>query len=329
MRVLLRSQRNLKTLSLFARIFLLGLIFLPALSPAAGLTALATKGDLVFQAGRFTKAATLGTLQAADLRHATKAENVSGLLDLAGREGRLDAIQALQLRRPFQAMESGDLLLLTCLRHPGCQPEKFREIVSVSRFHAEAVRRNPGLGLTQANHEVGALTERLMHRYFESGGWTRVQGEVGRQGIDGLYVQIRRGVVKDVLIAESKYNTSVMKSTGSGTQMSPDWIRRKVENLRARFPDEKVYPDIQRFVDNGSYRALLWEVRIDQEVLQVSLTKLIGKGGAVERSMDPSTDGLRTVPVSRIHLDAPANDFEKRLLGWVAEELDSIGELPD
>lgn len=316
-------------MSLLARVVLVFLIFSPALPTAAGIPKLVNKGDLVFQAGRFTKAGGLGSLRAGDLRHASKAENISGLLDLAIREGRIDPIRAMQLRGPYQVMESGDLLLFTCLRHQACQPEQFRKILSVSHFHAEVVRRSPGLGPIQANQEVGALTERLMHRYFESSGWTRVQGEVGRQGIDGLYVQIRRGVVKDVLIAESKYNTSVMKSTGAGMQMSPDWVRRKVENLRARFPDEKFYTDIQRFVDNASYRALLWEAKIDEEVLQISLTKLIGKGGAVERSTASSIDGLRAVPVSRIQLDAPANDFEKRLLGWIVEELDSIGELPD
>ena len=323
--VLLRSQWNLKTLSPFARIILVGLVFLPALSPAASLTALATKGDLVFQAGRFTKAATLGTLQAADLRHATKAENISGLLDLAGREGRLDAIQAIQLRRPFQALESGDLLLLTCLRHPGCEPEQFQRIVSLSWLHSEVVRRSPNLRYVRANQEVGALNERVMHRFFESSGWTRLPGEVGRQGIDGLYVKLDRGVVKDVLIAESKYNSSLLQSTNYGSQMSTEWVARKIESLRTRFPNEALYADIQKFVDRGSYRAVLWKLRFDESAMHVSLIKLKGKGREVEMLVDSPIDGVQALPVKRIALSAPANDYERQFLQWVNDELDIVG----
>jgi len=76
----------------------------------------------------------------------------------------------------------------------------------------------------------------MMVRYFEHSGWTRIDGQVGRTGFDGLFVKYEDGVIKDVLIAESKYNTSTLQSTNFGVQMSEEWIRRKMVEIKARFP---------------------------------------------------------------------------------------------
>ena len=298
-----------------------------ATATAAGISSLANKGDLVFQAGRYSKVGGLRTLKLADLRHATKAENISGLLDLGIRENRVDPIQAIQLRRVYQSVAAGDELLLTCLRHATCQPEVFIRIQGMSRLHADVIRRSPGLSIVRANQEVGALTERLMHRFFQGSGWTRVQGEVGRQGIDGLYVKWQKGVVRDVLIAESKYNTSVLQPTNHGTQMSSDWVARKVANLQAQSPGDPVYTAIRKFVDNGSYRAVLWQLKVDESAISVSLTKLIGKGREVTYMSDNVVDGLPALPLSPIKFGNPASKFESEFLHWFRDELDAIGSL--
>ena len=289
------------------------------------MASVASKGDLVFVAGRYAKVARLATLTVADLKHATKIENITGLLELAAKENRIDPILMLKLRGPYQALQSGDILLFTCLRHPGCEPEQFQRVASLSWLHSEVVRRSPGLRHVRANQEVGALNERVMHRFFEGSGWTRVQGEVGRQGIDGLYVKLDRGVVKDVLIAESKYNSSLLQSTNYGSQMSTEWVARKIESLRTRFPNEALYADIQKFVDSGSYRAVLWKLRFDESALHVSLIKLKGKGREVEMLVDSPIDGVQALPVKRIALNAPANSYERQFLQWVNDELDMVG----
>jgi hypothetical protein len=284
----------------------------------------------VFKAGRYSKVARLATLHADDLRYASKADNIDGLLALAQAENRLDAVDALQLSARFNPIDSGDLLLLTCIRSQACDPERFLGIAQTSKLHAEVVRRNPGLNPSQAAQQVGVVTERLMDRYFLSSGWTRVEGQVGRAGFDGLYVKRERAVVKDVLIAESKYNTSLLDMTNYGMQMSDHWTRRKIVELKARFPNQPIYDDIARYIENGSYRAVLWNLKVDDKALYVKVSKIKTKGGDVEIVDSLGTDvaDLWTHPTNTIPFDSARKGFEARVVGWYRAELDAIGPAP-
>ena len=288
----------------------------------------------VFKAGTYQKAGRLASLSATDLRFASKVENIHGLLELAEQEHRIDPIQMMQLSRSFSSTSHGDSLLLTCLRNTKCQPDKFQpaeflKTVNTSKLHEEVVIRNPGLGLVQASHVVGALNENLMIRYFKFSGWTRVEGQVGRTGFDGLFVKYENGVIKDVMIVESKYNTSQLQSTNHGVQMSEDWVRRKMVELKEHFPNEGVYDKIDRFIQAGAYRAVLWNLKVEDNALKVGLSKVKSKGGTVDIGVPGGTDieGLSSPFTNSIKLNAPRNNFEQQVLGWYNEELAAVGRL--
>ena len=288
-----------------------------------------TRGDEVFRAGSYVKVGRLVSLHLDDLGHASKVDNIDGLLELAKQEKRLDTIRTMKLRPLFLSKEAGDGLLLTCLRDKACEPEIFSRIQATSQLHSDIVRRNPSLRFVKTNQEVGALTERLMHRFFEGSGWTRVPGEIGRQGIDGLYVKLDGGMVKDVLIAESKYNTSILQSTNHGTQMSAEWVTRKIANLQAQFPDDSVYTAIRELVNKGRYRGVLWQFKVGDDEIAVALTKLVGKGRTVKPEFGGVIDGVPSVPLSPIKFGSPTNKFESDFLDWYRDEIDAIGELLD
>lgn len=286
-------------------------------------------GALVFKAGGYVKVGRLAALSAKDLRYASKSENINGLLELAEQENRIDTIQMLQLTRPYATVADGDSMLLACLQNAKCQPDKFLMVSNTSRLHAEVVKRNPGLGLTQANHAVGALTENMMVRYFEHSGWTRIDGQIGRTGFDGLFVKYEDGVIKDVLIAESKCNTSTLQSTNFGVQMSEEWIRRKMVELKARFPNEDIYMKIDPFIEAGAYRTVLWNIRIEEDALKIDISKVKSKGGAVEIAGAKGSDieSLSHPFTNSIKLKAPRNKFEEQVLGWYNDELAAIGKV--
>lgn len=311
------------------RVALTLIVCLAAMASHASAVSVVTRGDEAFRAGSYVKVGRLVSLHLDDLRHASKADNIDGLLELAKQEKRIDTIRMMQLRPLFLKKEAGDQLLLTCLRHETCQPEIFSRIQATSRLHSDIVCRNPSLRFVKTNQEVGALTERLMHRFFEGSGWTRVPGEVGRQGIDGLYVKLDGGIVKDVLIAESKYNTSILQSTNHGTQMSADWVTRKIANLQARSPGDSVYTAIRELVDKGGYRAVLWQFKVNDDEISVALTKLVGKGRTVTPEFGGVIDGVPSVSLTPIKFGSPTNKFESDFLGWYRDEIDGIGALLD
>lgn len=303
---------------------------LMSLSTYGAPTALIEPLENVFRAGKYVKPARLTTLALKDFGNARQADNVIDLLELASAENRIDPIRAQQLLLPYQLAKEGDVLLLTCLRHSSCNPDTFLNIAQTSKLHAEVVRRNPALNPSQVAQQVGALTERLMDRYFQSSGWTRIEGQVGRAGFDGLYVKREEGVVKDVLIAESKYNTSPLGTTNHGLQMSDDWTRRKIVELKARFPSSPIYDDIERYIENGSYRAVLWNLKVDDKALYVKVSKVKSKGGDVETVDSVGTDvaELWTHPTNSIKFDSAQKGFEAQFVGWYRKELDAIGPAP-
>lgn len=286
-------------------------------------------GALVFKAGDYMKVGRLAVLSAKDLRYASKSENINGLLELAEQENRIDTIQMLQLSRSYASVDDGDSMLLACLQNAKCQPDKFLKVANTSRLHAEVVKRNPDLESPQANHAVGALTEHMMIRYFEHSGWTRIDGQVGRTGFDGLFVKYEDGVIKDVLIAESKYNTSILQPTNFGIQMSEDWIRRKMVELKARFPNEGIYAKIDPFIQAGAFRTVLWNLKIEEDALKIGISKVKSKGGtvAIADANGSDIESLSHPFTNSIKLKAPRNKFEEQVLTWYNEELAAIGKL--
>jgi hypothetical protein len=309
-------------LAIFRLLLVICVSLLPVLSFGGG-GALVRNIEFVFKAGNYVKVARLTGLSSRDLRFASKVDNVNGLLELAEMEHRINPIQMMRLSRTYASTANGDEMLLICLRTAKCQPEQFLSVANTSRLHAEVVKRIPTLGLIQAHHVVGALNESLMIRYFEHSGWTRVEGQVGRTGFDGLFVKLEDGVIKDVLIVESKYNTSSLQSTNFGIQMSEDWIRRKMVELKERFPSEVIYQKIDPFIEANAYRAVLWNLKVEEDALNIGLSKLKGKGGAVDIAVAVGTDveSLSAPFANSVKFNAPRNKFEEQVVRWYNDEL--------
>ena len=108
----------------------------------------------------------------------------------------------------------------------------------------------------------GYAAECVMHSFFAQSGWKRVEGEVGRNGIDGLYYKAKNGRIIEVLVAESKWNKSRLGHSGKNRllrQMSQEWVLKTLERLKKYRPNE-AYSAIERLIRQGQYRARLFRL---------------------------------------------------------------------
>ena len=156
----------------------------------------------------------------------------------------------------------------------------------------------------------GASTECVMHQFYTQSGWVQVEGEIGRNGIDGLYYKKKNGVIKDILVAESKWNTSRLGRSGKNKavkQMSKEWVLRTMNKLIHKMPS-KIYSTLKRFVENGQYRARLFRLKPkSNNAIQISIFKIKNKG---LKAFDEIKD--RQLPP--ISITSPRNSFEKRMV---------------
>ena len=125
-------------------------------------------------------------------------------------------------------MKNGDKLLLKCLKNPACNIEEYSNLMSKSPLHIKVASKYPHMTIGQINMKVGSINENIMNKYFQSTGWSKIESEIGRNGIDGLFVKRRNGVIYDIIIAESKYNKSGLQHTNHGVQMTKQWILKKI-----------------------------------------------------------------------------------------------------
>lgn len=269
----------------------------------------------------------IGSVTAKELRLGTKADNVLDLLELAKTENRLDDVRALQLERQFQTIDNGDKLLLRCLQSPACVPERFISTARKSQLHAEVVMRAPLLNETLVNHEVGRITENMMTRYFTDAKWEQLEGQIGRTGIDGLFVFRKNGQIRDLLVVESKYKGSLLQETNFGTQMSKDWIIRKLEQLQTQHPTNPDYPILKQMVSDDRYRGILWSLDAREDQLLVTLSRTHSKGGNVIQAPLPQADHIvfGATELQRIRLTGQQNPFEATMANWYREELSTVG----
>ncbi|MCB4764140.1 MAG: hypothetical protein LGB78_09650 [Sulfurovum sp.] len=91
-----------------------------------------------------------------------------------------------------------------------------------------------------------------MYQFYTQSGWVQVEGEIGRNGIDGLYYKKKNGVIKDVLVAESKWNTSRLGRSGKNKavkQMSKEWVLRTMNKLIHKMPST-IYFTLKSFIEH-------------------------------------------------------------------------------
>jgi len=156
----------------------------------------------------------------------------------------------------------------------------------------------------------GYSSECVMHKFYTSSGWAQIEGELGRNGIDGLYYKRKNGLIREVLVAESKWNKSRLGRSGKGKlikQMSKVWVLRTLNRLQ-KYRQMPEYTTIKKFVENGQYRARLFRMfpRNGNKV-QIQIYKIKNKGSnnydiKIEQKLDP------------IVMRKPKNSFEEKLL---------------
>ena len=106
----------------------------------------------------------------------------------------------------------------------------------------------------------GASTECVMHKFYTNSGQIQIEGEVGRNGIDGLYFKRKRGAIREVLVAESKCNTSRFGLNSKGKtvrKMSQEQVIRTLKRLQ-KFKPMPEYAPILKLVQNGQNRVRLF-----------------------------------------------------------------------
>jgi len=125
----------------------------------------------------------------------TKIVNIQDLLNLAVKENRVGFVEQFSYIKTFKEIKNGDTLLLQCLKNSACDLSNYSSLMNKSPLHITIASKYPTLKLAQINSKVGAINETLMNKYFKSTGWTKLEGEVGRNGIDGLFIKRKNGVI--------------------------------------------------------------------------------------------------------------------------------------
>ena len=156
----------------------------------------------------------------------------------------------------------------------------------------------------------GYSSECMMHEFYTSTGWIKIEGEIGRNGIDGLYYKMKNSHIKEVLVAESKWNSSRLGRSGKNKlikQMSKEWVLRTMNKLQRHKPLPE-YQSIKKLIEHDQYRARLFKViPKGSDSIQIDIYTLKNKGQHefdtfVERKLD------------LINLKTPKNSFERKMV---------------
>ncbi len=156
----------------------------------------------------------------------------------------------------------------------------------------------------------GASTECVMHHFYTQSGWTQIKGEIGRNGIDGLYYKKKNNIIKEVLVAESKWNTSRLGYSGKNKavkQMSQEWVLRAMDKLVKKM-DTETYKTLRKLISHDQYRARLFKLKpIGKSSIQITIYKIKNKGLK-------AFDEIKDIQLPPININAPGNSFEKGIV---------------
>jgi len=268
-----------------------------------------------------------GSLQKVTQKYLTlsKVENIQNLMALSVKGNRVDFVEQFKYITVFKNIKNGDKLLLKCLKTSTCDLEKYSDLMRKSPLHVQIATKYPNMNLAQINHKVGSINENIMNEYFKSTGWTKIEGEVGRNGIDGLFIKRKNGVIVDVMVVESKYNKSGLQHTNNGKQMTKQWVSKKIEVLQKKYPNNKDYNAIEKYIENDSYRAFLWNLKTSEKNLIVSLKKVHDKSGNI---MTSNLKGGEKMKINfngnqEININNPKSIFHRQVVSWYKKELNN------
>ncbi len=156
----------------------------------------------------------------------------------------------------------------------------------------------------------GYATECVMHKFYTNTGWMQIEGEVGRNGIDGLYYKKKNGIIREVLVAESKWNKARLGRSGKNKllkQMSQEWVLRTLDKLQKYRPKAE-YVHIKKLIQHNQYRARLFKMSPKgDDQLQIVIYRIKNKGSNSYETFVEST-------LNPITLNAPNNNFDVMML---------------
>lgn len=156
----------------------------------------------------------------------------------------------------------------------------------------------------------GASAECVMHQFYKKSGWTQIKGEIGRNGIDGLYYKKKSGVIREVLVSESKWNKSKLGKSGKNKltkQMSKDWIIGTLDKLLIKYSSNQ-YKQLKQLVNGNQYRGSLFRlIPLRNNKLRIIISKIKNKGSN-------SFVEIENKQLSPIDINNPTNNFEKSVV---------------
>lgn len=190
---------------------------------------------------------------------------------------------------------------------------------------------SPSVWCFDPRHVMGEATEGLMQDYFTSNGWTSIPGQVGRQGIDGLFVKMdKSGVIEDVLFVESKHNTSNLGTNlvCGIRQMSQDWLKCKIDDLIRNSSKDgtsqeqtRQYEQIRKHVDTNNYRGRLWRADLHEGKLSIDIQDV--KSTGTDLHTERLSGGNRyKIQNDDIDLKNPKNPFQEKIANNYFRNLD-------
>ncbi len=149
-----------------------------------------------------------------------------------------------------------------------------------------------------------------MHHFYTNTDWTQIEGEIGRTGIDGLYYKKKNNTIKEVLVAESKWNTSRLGFSGKNKaikQMSKEWVLRTMDKL-VKKTDSATYRTLRKLISHDQYRARLFKLKpVGNSSVQITIYKIKNKGLK-------AFDKIKDTQLSPIDINAPGDSFEKGIV---------------
>ena len=156
----------------------------------------------------------------------------------------------------------------------------------------------------------GASAECVMHKFYTNSGWIRIEGEIGRNGIDGLYYKKENNTIKEVLVSESKWNTSRLGFSGKNKtvkQMSKEWVLRTMDKLVKKM-DSTTYRTLRKLISHDQYRARLFKLKpVGASSIQITIYKIKNKGLK-------AFDSIKDIQLRPIDINAPDNRFERGIV---------------
>ncbi len=276
-----------------------------------------------------TKFITKDAIEFSEKMSKTSSRNLKFILEKAVQNKIITSIDKYRLHIIYSKLKNGSIFLAKCLKTKGCNPYKFyKEVYNKPPLYKYIYLKYPNISNTLLIQKVGQVNEKIMDKYFQKSGWKKIEGEVGRNGVDGLYIKYdENGNIKDVMLVEAKYNKSTINRTVDGSmQMSKEWSIKKIDELIKKYPDNKEYKIIKEKLLNRDYRARLWRMKEEDNKLIIDLKKILPEGKNIK--IEPLKGGEKTKINYKdnfiIDINNPKTPFQKEVLEWYKEAINEI-----